>query len=79
MSILVNELNRRFEAVDDTVDEVERKDIVEHFTTHLVNSGYGYAQSREIVLCSLKGIQRKFTLVPPTWIGLSDILCRSGT
>ena len=59
MSILVNELNRRFEVVDDLVDGDEKKEIVEHFTKQLVNSGYRYSQSREIVLSSLKGMLKK--------------------
>ena len=32
MSILVNELNRRFEVVDDTIEVKEKIEIIEHFT-----------------------------------------------
>ena len=58
-SILVNELARRFEvmAVDVSIEEKIAK--IYHFTQQLVNSGYGYKQSREIVVSMLKGMKRK--------------------
>ena len=59
ISILVNELNRRFEVIDENIGEEERKKVVEHFTKQLVNSGYGYAQAKDIVLSNLKGIKKK--------------------
>ena len=59
MSILVNELNRRFDVIDDKVETNERIEVVDHFTTQLVNSGYGFSQAKDIVLSSLKGSKKK--------------------
>ena len=59
VSILTNELNRRFEMVDDKIEKEEKTDIVNHFTQQLVNSGYAWPQIREIVTSSLKGICKK--------------------
>ena len=58
-SILVNELVRRFEVIDDKIKLKEQVEIIAHFTTQLKNSGYDYKQSREIMICALKGITRK--------------------
>ena len=58
-SILVNELVRRFEVIDDKIELKEQVEIIAHFTTQLKNSGYDYKQSREIVICALKSITRK--------------------
>ena len=59
MSILVNELVRGFEVIDDRIELKEQVEIIAHFTTQLKNSGYDYKQSREIVICALKSITRK--------------------
>ena len=58
-SILVNELVRRFEVMDDEIEVTEEEEIVDHFTTQLRNSGYGYIQARDIIQSALKGIIRK--------------------
>ena len=59
ISILVNELVRRFEVMDDKLEIGEQIKIIDHFTTQLKNSGYSYKESREIVTSALKGIVRK--------------------
>ena len=59
ISILTNELNRRFEMVDEKMEQEEKNNIVNHFTQQLVNSGYTWSQIREIVTCSLKGTIKK--------------------
>ena len=59
MSILVNELNRRFEVIDDNVDIDEKVKIVDHFTSQLAKSGYNNKQAKEVVMSSLKGIKKK--------------------
>ena len=58
-SILVNELNRRFEVMSEDVELKEKIEIIDKFTQQLVNSGYDYKMIREIILSSLKGIKRK--------------------
>ena len=58
-SILVNELNRRFEVLDSKIELSEKIEIVNHYTQQLKNSGYSNDQMREIVTSSLKGIVRK--------------------
>ena len=55
----MNEVIRRFEVIDDRIELKEQVEIIAHFTTQLKNSGYDYKQSREIVICALKGITRK--------------------
>ena len=54
-SILVNELNRRFEVMSEEVTIDEKVSVINKFTQQLVNSGYSYLQTKEIVLSSLKG------------------------
>ena len=58
-SILVNELNRRFEVMHEKVTIEEKIRVVDKFCQQLVNSGYSYLQVREIVLSSLKGQDKK--------------------
>ena len=58
-SILVNELVRRFEVMDDEVEINEEIEIIDHFSKQLRNSGYEYKQARDIVQSALKGIIRK--------------------
>ena len=58
-SILVNELTRRFEVIGAKIDTSEKVKIIDHFTQQLLNSGYSREQSREITVCTLKGIIRK--------------------
>ena len=58
-SILVNELNRRFEVLDDSISISEKVNIIDHFTKQLVNSGYGHQQCKEIIISSLKGVTKK--------------------
>ena len=59
ISILVNELMRRFEVMDDKLDKIEQVGVVDHFTSQLKNSGYSYKEAREIIISALKGITRK--------------------
>ena len=58
-NILVNELNRRFEVLDKDISLEERKNIVNHYTKQLVNSGYSTLQIKEIIESALKGVVRK--------------------
>ena len=58
-SILVNELVRRFEVMDDEIKIEEEIEIIDHFSKQLRNSGYEYKQARDIVQSALKGIERK--------------------
>ena len=58
-SILVNELNRRFEVMSDEVTIQEIIGVIDKFTQQLVNSGYGFEQVREIVVSCLKGQNTK--------------------
>ena len=59
ISILVNELMRRFEVMDEKLERSEEIGVIDHFTCQLKNSGYIYKQAREIVISALKGNQRK--------------------
>ena len=58
-SILVNELNRRFEMLDEDISIEEKKGIINHFSQQLVNSGYSKDKIREIICSGLKGVMRK--------------------
>ena len=58
-SILVNELNRRFEVMSEDVLLEEKIEVVDKYCQQLVNSGYEYSQIRSIILSSLKGVLRK--------------------
>ena len=58
-SILVNELTRRFEVLDESIDLSEKVKIIDHFTKQLVNSGYDHRQSKDILISSLKGVAKK--------------------
>ena len=58
-SILVNELTRRFEVMDNKILIDEKIEIIDHYTQQLVNSGYAGEQIRDIIETSLKGIKRK--------------------
>ena len=58
-SILVNELNRRFEVLDKEIENDEKVAIIDHYTQQLLNSGYSIEQVRDIIESSLKGIVRK--------------------
>ena len=42
ISILVNELVRRFEVMDDKLEKKEQIEVIDHFTRQLKNSGYNY-------------------------------------
>ena len=57
-SILVNELASGFEVMSKEITLEERIAKIDHFTQQLVNSGYGYKQSKEIVISMLKGLRR---------------------
>jgi len=59
VSILVNELTRRFEVLDARIDIKEKVDIINHYTQQLLNSGYLQDQIRDIMISGLKGIHRK--------------------
>ena len=62
VSILVNELVRRFEVMDDRLEINEEIEIINHFTAQLRNSGYQYKQARDIIVSALKGIMKKKSL-----------------
>ena len=52
-------MNRRFEVLDKDISLEERKNIVNHYTKQLVNSGYSALQIKEIIESALKGVVRK--------------------
>ena len=59
VSILVNELTRRFDVLDEKIEINEKIGIINHYTQQLLNSGYSTEQIRDIIISGLKGIQRK--------------------
>ena len=59
ISISVNELNRRFEMMEYMISEDERVAEVYHYVQQLINSEYSITQIREIVLSSIRGMQKK--------------------
>ena len=59
ISILTNELNRRFEMMDEKIEQKEKNAIINQFTQQLINSGYTWAQIRDIIVSSLKGVIKK--------------------
>ena len=58
-SILVNDLNRRFEAMHEKITIEEKQEVVNKYCQQLVSSGYSYIQIREIFISSLKGTKSK--------------------
>ena len=58
-SILVNELNRRFEVMSNEISFEEKIAVIDKFTQQMVNSGYSYLQIREVIYSSLKGTLKK--------------------
>ena len=59
VSILTNELNRRFQMMDSRITIEEKKEKIEHFTQQLINSGYNWSTIREIIVSSLRSVIRK--------------------
>ena len=59
MDILSNELVRRLSNVGESIGQIERDMIIEHFTQQLVNSGYERRQVHEIIISGLKGYENK--------------------
>ena len=41
------------------ISKEERVQIVDHFTKQLINSGYSWSQSRDLIVSALKGILRR--------------------
>ena len=58
-AILTNELNRRLMMMDEEITVQERVSKIDHFTQQLINSGYQWAQIRDVVVSSLKGFLKK--------------------
>ena len=58
-NILVNELIRRFEVMDDEIDTTEKIEVVDHYTQQLINSGYNGEQVRDIIESGLKGMKKR--------------------
>ena len=58
-AILTNELRRRFNTVDEKIEDREKIQIVDHFLQQLINSGYSWQQSREVIVSSLKGLLKE--------------------
>ena len=58
-NILVNELVRRFEVLDDDIDLSEKIATIDHFTEQLVKSGYKHQQAKDKTISGLKGAHRK--------------------
>ena len=55
MSILSNELVRRFSNIHRNVVAVVMQDVIEHYVGQLKTSGYSRKQSKEIVVCGVVG------------------------
>ena len=58
-SILVNEMQRRFDVMNSRIDIQEQVDTIYHFTQQLCYSGYPKTQIRDIVESGLKGVVRE--------------------
>ena len=58
-SILVNELQRRFDVKDGDIDLEEQVQIVDHYCQQLLHSGYQQDQIRDLIESGLKGVIRK--------------------
>ena len=58
-AILTNELNRRLQMMDENITEKEQVEKINHFTQQLINSGYQWGQTRDIIVSSLKGFMKK--------------------
>ena len=59
MNILSNELIRRLSNVCGSVEFKETIGVIDHYSKQLKNSGYGWEQAREVVICGLKGYKNK--------------------
>ena len=57
-AILTNELTRRFQMMDKDISSQEKIEKIDHYTQQLINSGYSWQQSREVIVSSLKGIMK---------------------
>ena len=65
--------------MDDKVDINEIIEKINHFTQQLVNSGYEFKKSKEIVTSMLKGLRRKEErrkLQPKRYLSAQDTLER---
>ena len=59
MDIMSNEVIRRLSNVGETNGQLERDQIIDHFTQQLVNSGFERKQIYEIISSGLKGYENK--------------------
>ena len=59
VSILTNELNRRFQMMDDLISIEEKVEKIDRFSQQLINSGYQWSQIRDIVVSSLRHVKRE--------------------
>ena len=59
MDILSNELIRRLSSVGEGVPKEEKIAIIDHYTKQLLNSGYDRKQTREIIICGIRGYRNK--------------------
>ena len=59
ISISVNELNCRFEMMDNNISDEEKIAEVDHYIQQLVNSEYSVSQIRDIVMSSIRRLQKR--------------------
>ena len=59
MSIMSNELVRRLQVLDESLEKKEVIEVIDKYVPQLKNSEYNWKQSRDIVVSALKGFQRK--------------------
>ena len=59
MSIMSNELMRRLQVIDDGLPLEETVNVVEQYVQQLINSGYGWKQTRDICVSALLGYKRQ--------------------
>ena len=55
----VNELNCRFEMMDNNISDEEKIAEVDHYIQQLVNSEYSVSQIRDIVMSSIRRLQKR--------------------
>ena len=58
-AILTNELRRRFAMMDEGIEKEEKVEKIDKFTQQMINSGYSWQQTREVVIASLKGVLKE--------------------
>ena len=62
MNIMSNELIRRLEVLDETLEKKEVLSVINKYTQQLKNSEYNWKQMQDIIVSAIKGYKRKMKM-----------------